>query len=327
MMTTTTGQQTNDGAPVGRRAPRARRAGLAGAALAAVAVLGLASSVALSRRLDARRADDVLLAPAEELYVKPETARRLSLGFSGLAADWYWMRSLQYVGRKVIDSREPLQLDDLSPLGLKLLHPLLDTATTLDPQFMSAYEYGAVVLPAVDRESAVRLIHKGIAANPHEWRFYHHLGYIRWQEGRLREASKFYLEGSRVPGAPDWMETMAARLEAEGGDRELAREMFRRMHDEAQDERVRELARKRLMQVASFDERDLIRRVLEAYRARAGRCPESLSALAPVLRRVPQMHLDASGTPLDPAGTPYLLATKDGGCDVDLDPRSEVPYK
>jgi len=71
----------------------------------------------------------------------------VSLGFNGLIADWYWMRALQYVGRKVMGTSEHLQLDNLNPLNLKLLAPLLETATTLDPQFMEPYEYAAVVLP------------------------------------------------------------------------------------------------------------------------------------------------------------------------------------
>jgi hypothetical protein len=99
----------------------------------------------------------------ESLYLNDKTARRISLGFNGLVADWYWMRSLQYVGKKMFSYEGNLNLDDLSPLNLKVLAPLLDTATTLDPEFIEPYEYAAIVLPSVDVQQAIRLTQKGIA--------------------------------------------------------------------------------------------------------------------------------------------------------------------
>ncbi len=109
-----------------------------------------------------------------------------------LAADWYWMRSLQYVGRKVLTSGQGFQLDNLGGLNLKLLPPLLDTATTLDPQFLEPYEYAAIVLPGIDVKEAIRITQKGIAANPSSWRLYQHLGYIHWQQQDY-EAARNYL--------------------------------------------------------------------------------------------------------------------------------------
>src|SRR2546423_840030 len=113
---------------------------------------GLGLSAVLSRWLEARHAN-AGAQQTEELYVKPAAARRMSLGFNGLVADWYWLRSLQYVGRRMLAYQGNLQMDDLSPVGLTQLAPLLDSATTLDPQFIPAYEYGAIVLPAIDTEA------------------------------------------------------------------------------------------------------------------------------------------------------------------------------
>src|SRR5205085_805666 len=168
----------------------------------------------------------------EELYLRPATVRRMSLGFNGLAADWYWLRALQYVGRKLQNYKGEVQLDDMRPVGLNLLAPLLDSATTLDPQFLPVYEYGAVVLPAVDVDAAINLVKKGIAANPTAWRLYHHLGYIYWQRGRFTEAAEAYRQGAQVPGAPTWMSAMAAQMASEGGSRATAREIYRRMFEQ-----------------------------------------------------------------------------------------------
>jgi tetratricopeptide (TPR) repeat protein len=287
-------------------------------------LIGLASVVGLSRWLDSHNPPPDAEIEEEQLYLNGTTAKRISLGFNGLAADWYWMRSLQYVGRKIIGVPENVQIDSLGQLNLKLLAPLIDTATTLDPQFMEPYQYAAVVLPDIDLRQAIRITRKGIAANPSAWRLYQHLGYIYWQQRDFQAAGEAYDQGSKLPGAPPWMEAMKAKMAAEGGSRELAREIYSRMYEQASNVNVKEMARKRLLQLDSLDQRDGLRKVLSAYQSRVGRCPSSWKEIEPVLRAL-RMELDSTGAPLDPAGTAYVLVN--AGCDVDVDPKSEVPYR
>jgi len=293
-------------------------------ALALGIVVGLAAVFALSRSIDARRPPTDPALEEEKLYVNGNAARRLSLGFNGLMADWYWMRSLQYVGRKIMSVPDNVPIDDLGALNLKLLAPLLDISTTLDPQFMEAYEYAAVVLPAVNVDEAIRITKKGIAANPNEWRLYHHLGYIYWQRGDFMTAAEIYGAGAATPDAPQWMQAMKARMAAEGGSRATAREIYGRMYEEAEDSQVKDMARRRLLQLDSLDQRDILRKLLTGYSTKTGRCVASWREVGPALQLL-RIAVDAAGTPLDPAGTPYRLVK--GGCDVDLDPKSEVPVK
>ena len=287
-------------------------------------ILGLASVVGLSRWLDSQRPAANTNIEEEKLYLNGATVKRLSLGFNGLASDWYWMRSLQYVGRKIINHPENVQLDSINQLNLQLLVPLLDTATTLDPQFMEPYQYAAVILPETDVQAAIRIITKGIDANPAAWRLYHNLGYIYWQQKDFAAASEAYRRGATLSDAPAWMAAMRARMLDEGGSRDTAREIYRRMYDEAGDEGVKDMARRRLLQLDSFDERDALRRLLAEYKSKSGRCPKSWQELERVLRAF-GARMNASAEPLDPGGTPYLLLTDK--CDVDLDPLSEVPSK
>ena len=292
--------------------------------LAVIILCGMSTVVALARWTDAHRPPPVLR-DTEELYISPETARRMSLSFNGLVADWYWLRTLQYVGRKVDAYQGDIQLDDLSPLAIKQLAPLLDQSTTLDPKFMAAYEYAAVVLPSVDTEAAIRLTRKGIAANPHQWRLHKYLGYIYWQQKRYREAAEVYREGAQIPGVPDWMGAMAAQMELNGGSRDVARSLYQRMYEEGEGD-IKLLAAKRLAQIRSLDERDAIRRVLDERREASaqGRCPQSWREIAGPLRAL-KLRLDGAGAPLDPADVPYVLDT--AACDVRLDARSPIPQK
>ena len=306
------------------RATAARRARVRDAVLAAVVVAGLASSFALSRWLDARRPAEDPFATYEETYLSPEAARRMSLAFNGLAADWYWLRSLQYVGRKVEAYGGEFSLEDMRPLGMRNLAALLEQSTALDPQFMAAYEFGAVVLPSIDRDAAVRLVEKGIRENPTQWRLHHHLGYIHWRAARFEEAAAAYASGSRVEGAPGWMRVMAAQMSEHGGSRQVAREMYLRTYQEATDDQVRQTAALRLAQLDSLAERELIGRVLADFRARAGRCPAAWREVAPALRAA-RLRLDPSGAPLDPSDTPYVLDAS--ACEARLGERSRVPKK
>jgi len=292
-------------------------------ALGLVVVIGMTCAALLVRRLDALRPPPDPNAIDESLYLDGKTARRMSLGFNGLAADWYWMRSLQYVGRKIMNI-DNVPIDNLAQLNLKMLAPLLDTATTLDPEFLDPYEYAAVLLPSTNVNEAIRITKKGIDANPNEWRLYHHLGYIYWQQRDYQAASEMYGRGAQIADAPPWMEAMKAKMSADGGSRSTAREIYTRMYEQSADEKVRDMARKRLLQLDSLDQRDALRKLFAAYQTRMGKCPNSFKEIEPVFRAL-RVPVDSSGAPLDPSGMPYVLRA--GACEVDLNPKSEIPAK
>ena len=100
----------------------------------------------------------------EDLTLQGKRLRGYVLGADGLVADWYWMRSLQYIGGKIVkQDLNNLNLDDLTSLNPRLLYPMLDISTELDPHLIAAFTYGATVLPAIDAQKAIQLTEKGIA--------------------------------------------------------------------------------------------------------------------------------------------------------------------
>ncbi len=298
-------------------------------ALVLVIVAGLIVAGLIARWSDTHKLQVSTQFAEEDLYLGGRTAKHVSLVFNGLAADWYWMRSLQYVGRKIINfednSDSQVQLDMLSVLDLRLLPSLLRMSTTLDPQFMAPYEYGAVILPTFNDQEAVALLNSGIAQNPDAWRLYQHLGYIYWKRQDYVKSADTYAAGAKLPGAPAWMGAMSARMKAEGGSLVAAREMYARLYEASNDTDVQKMIAKQLMRVDSLIERDLIRHILSDYHARTGRCASSWRDVAPPLRTTRLRFDPASGEPLDPSGVAYRLI-KDG-CDVDLDPNSQVPHR
>jgi len=298
-------------------------------ALVLALLLGFAGAVGMARVLDAGR--PTLQAVADEApYLAPDTARRLALGFEGLAADWYWLSMLQYIGRRIEESRtvgaavdQAVQLDRIKSVDPRVLRRLLDMITTLDPRFTAVYEFAAVVLPAVDAEAAITLLEKGIRENPDQWYLHQQLAYIFWQRGENLAAADAFRRGANMTTAR-WMEHMADNIEARGDDPQVARAMYARMYEQAQDEQVKEWARRRLMELQSLEERRAIRGVLSAFIKAQQRCPRDWTEVTAALASA-GLPVSPLGPPLDPSGAPYMLVLSPLGCDVTLHPVSTVP--
>lgn len=251
-----------------------------------------------------------------DLTVEGGRLRGYSFGAEGLVADWYWMRALQYIGTKMVDAQITPGTGDLRLLNPRLLYPMLDNASTLDPRFMTVYTYGAMVLPQVNPEQAIRLTQKGIDHNPDQWRLYHFLGYIYWEQKDYSKAAEAYERGSQLPGAPNFMRMMASNMRTQGGSRETARQVYTQVLNEAQDDETRRFARARLLGLDSLDELDVISEVLKSYKDANQRCPNSWRELLPWLRTskisgVERLRVNKNQEFIDPSDTPYLLNSAD----------------
>lgn len=265
----------------------------------------------------------------DDLSLQASRIKGFAFGAEGLIADWYWMNSLQYIGGKISKvGLDQINLDDLRGLNPRLLYPMLNNTTDLDPRFIAAYSYGATVLPAIDVDQAIALTEKGIANNPENWRLYHYLGYIHWRKKDYERASEAYAAGSRVPDAAPFMREMAAAMRTRGGSREIARQMYLQIFEEADDQQSKSNAELRLMEIDSLDEREAINNALSSIREARGNCPARLSDVIPMLRTVSlprgrSFSLNDKNELVDPTGSPYRFDREN--CKADLDLRSRIP--
>jgi tetratricopeptide (TPR) repeat protein len=290
--------------------------------LAAVLVaLGLAALYPVQRWIDSTTLRDP--AGEEVLYISSgEMIKRLSLGLEGLAADVYWIRTVQYFGRKILEEGEGKSAYDSRNIRMDLLAPLLNIVVTLDPHHISAYRFGAIFLPERDPQAAIDLLERGIRANPREWRFYQDLGYIYWQAGDYQKAAEWYDTGSSIEGAAWWMRDLAGVMRIKGGSRDMARAIYEQYYRESDDPMIRSQAVERLLQLRALDEIDAINGMLSQARDRAGSCPASLRPLAQRIQAI-GIRLDEEMHPLDPAGFPYRFDNMT--CKVSLSNESPVP--
>jgi len=242
----------------------------------------------------------------------PQFLKRASLGYSGLLADIYWMRVVQYFGSKHL--RESMQY--------RALAPLLDITTTLDPHLVVAYEWGSTFLQqpppsgAGDQEAAVALVRKGIEHNPQNWHLYMTLGFIQYQGMHdYLAAAKTFEEGSRVPNAHPALKVMAAKMLTDAGSLDTARFMWQSIYDQSTDKDIRRNAQLHLACLLVDQEVPQLESLVDRFKAKFGRNPTSWRELISVgaLR----------GVPLDPTGQPYVLGA-DGTVTVS-DPK-KLPF-
>ena len=267
-----------------------------GVALALLIVLG-AGSVLLLRRVDQLRTGATL---EEVLYVSsPKLLKRASLGYSGLLADIYWTRAVQYYGGK--QHQDATRYD--------LLWPLLNITTQLDPHLVPAYLFGGTFLSQKppngpgDPSKAIELVEYGIRNNPDDWHLYYDLGFIYNDLKDYRGASDAFERGSRVPNAHPFLKILAAQMAQHGGELETARMLWSAAYQTSHEKNLRGNAAAHLRAVQADMDVTELDRLVEIYRQRAGRFPASFAEMnaAGLLR----------GIPLDPLGTPYKL-TSDG---------------
>ena len=257
-------------------------------------VASLVGAGASVRRLDQLRAGATI---EEALYVpSPKILQRMSLGYNGLLADIYWTRAVQYFGghHHVLSKQ------------YKLLEPLLDIATTLDPHLTVAYEFGATFLAqkppegAGDPDAAVRLVERGVRENPSAWRLYYNLGFIHYFERHdYAAAANAFERGSRVPGALPWMKVMAAQMSERAGDPQTARFLWSSLYQTTENDDIRANAAKHLRALQADEEVSLLEKLAAGFQARTGHWPATWAEMV------------ASGylrsVPLDPTRRPYRL--------------------
>jgi tetratricopeptide (TPR) repeat protein len=246
------------------------------------------------------------------LYVRsPEALERLAIGFDALAADLYWIRAIQHFGGQ-----------RLAPAGTqdyRLLYPLLDITTTLDPRFNIAYRFGAIFLS--ERypggpgrpDQAVALLRKGIAAQPGKWQYYHDIAFVYyWHLRDYQAAATWFRRASEQPHAPNWLAPMAATMLTHSQDRAAARFLWQQILGSDQ-EWLRRTATRSLQQLDAMDAIATLQPVVARFPPVAGE-PYSWELL--VRRGI------LRGVPADPSGVPFALDPDTG--DVRLDRRSPL---
>jgi hypothetical protein len=245
---------------------------------------GVALAVLVTGAAHARIGDAGARVESERFVPEPSHVRMASLGFEPLVADYYWLQAVQLLGGA---------RSDFAELNTTLAQ-LIDVTTTVDPWVGHAYRFAAVWLTDSPEhvQQANRLLARGIAYHPRDWRNRYHLGFNLF----------FYLEDAQaaaralalavpLPGAPPYLGALVARLRADRGDLETAEAFLVEMANNAPDGYAQAEYLKALDEI----EVERLARTLDDARAEYGRrnghdiqrVSDLVSGPDPVLRALP----------------------------------------
>jgi len=201
-----------------------------------IAGVALAGALVVSRGLQARAVTRTE-APQAVFFPRAEILRPALLGFTGLAADLTWIRTVQYFGSRIEGQERFPQL-----------YQFVDLATSLDPYFLDAYQYGGLFLTiARQYPNAIAIYRKGIAANPLSWQLPHDLGRLYFLELQdYPQALHWWEVTDRLPGRPHYIPRFLIRLQAKIGHLETALELWQQMYQQSDNEAIREIARREI---------------------------------------------------------------------------------
>jgi hypothetical protein len=246
----------------------------------------------------------------QALYLRSSTVlRRLSLGYTGLLADIYWTRAVQYFG----DQHEAGTGD------FRLLAPLLEVTTELDPKLLPAYQFGANFLAPKPPAgaglpgAALSLMQYGIAHNPDQWRLYYNLGFLYYTEFKdFAKAAAAFAQGAKLPLTNEFMPILAARMAQHAGEFDTARMLWFTTYQSTKEAPIRQNAVAHLVALQADEDVTRLDQIVDKYRTQTGHLPSTISDL--------ERAGFINGTPIDPKGHPYKLMP-DGRIEVQ-DPQS-----
>src|SRR5258707_5941192 len=266
------------------------KAGRSYVLLWAVLLLGFWGVWELQHAIDARLRD--LHQEQDDLVLRSgPLLKAMSLEYAPLIADLYWTRVVQYYGNKHANHQS----------NIELLWPLLDVTTTLDPNLIVAYRFGSTFLSeppprgAGKPELGIKLLERGIQANPEFWRFYEDLGLIYYFDLiDYHRAAEAFLEGSKKPGALIWMKTFAAKIIEQGETRETSVMLWSEIYNSAANADLKNNALTHLRLLRAQADCEQLDRIAGEYEKRTGRRPKSMRDLVNA-GLLPQAAVDPLG--------------------------------
>lgn len=208
--------------------------------------------------------------------------RQAAVEYQNVAADFVWLRAVQYYGHHLMTDRK-----------YEWLGHVFDILTTLDPRFRGAYHFGAMTLAwdARQPDSAVRFLVKGMKQNPMDWQLPFDAGFISYMLLDDYEAAANYFGiASKLPNA--WMvtERWAAISMAKAGRFEVARQMWLDIYHGTENRALRALALRQLKHLKLTEGIAVLQQAVDLYKERTGQFPPSLSALVEtgLIRQIPE---------------------------------------
>lgn len=218
------------------------------------------------------------------------------LGYRQIAADLIWLKAIQHFGGR-----------DATRADYRWAYHAADVLTDLDPQFVMAYQATGTVLGVWGGlvHESIAILKKGMRHNPNVWQLPFTVGYDYFYElCDPASAAEYFRQASLLPGAPEYLPKLAARMTVEGGDPDAALEFLERFYQQASDERMREALAQRIKEVLAERDIRFLEEAIRRYQSRYHERPKKLDDL--VTGGI------ISQLPFDPFGGTYQFHSASG---------------
>ena len=256
----------------------------------------LSAVVAVEKELDVRASRTERVVEGLQLLPRGDVLRPALLGYHHVGADLLWLQTLQVLGGS-----------QLGHSDWEWLNHALDVITTLDPQYVYAYDAGGTVLGDVAGrvDWSNHLLEKGTRENPTAWRlpfllaynhFFHLQDYVR--------AADYMARAARLPGHPAYVPQLAARLYVEGQNPKFALDYLETIMRATQDVQSLAVLEKRYKEVLVEWHIQVLQRAIDEYIKVHGALPVDVAALV-------QKGFIAD-LPQEPFGGEYRIEKKTG---------------
>lgn len=209
----------------------------------ALGVCALAAGTALaavSGRDQARPSAPIDLAP----LLDARQLQTVAGGFAPALADVYWIRAVAAAGANAD-----------SPRQTELLYRMLDRVTTLDPDFATPYQYGALMLSVRgDRpDLGDRILLRGRERFPDNWEYPFYLGFnCFYFKLDFDGAADWFARAAAVEGAPGYLGPLAQRFRDQRTNRATAIDLLRRIHQVSDDPAIKRRLKERLAELEAM---------------------------------------------------------------------------
>jgi hypothetical protein len=208
--------------------------------------------------------------------------REASIEYQDLAADFVWLRAIQYYGHHMMTDRK-----------YEWLGHVFGILTVLDPAFIGAYHFGAITLAwdARKPQEAIDLLTAGMKANPMHWQLPFDAGFICYTVLKDYEAAGVLFNiASKMPNT--WFITgrWAAVAAAKAGDFETARQMWVDIYNGTENRALRALVVRQLRNLKLEEAVERLQQAVRRFREARGRLPADLNEVVAsgFIDRVPE---------------------------------------
>lgn len=247
------------------------------------------SQIAIDRARKKDIAEELLYLPNEKLL------NHFTGGMSSVIADLLWLRCIQYTSKHFRGDHKFTWLDHMA-----------NTITRLDPYFVDVYRYGGIFLASLkaDSDASIELMKQGYRNNPKAWELPYEIAMVyllnrRDEPDSAERAARYLGIAVATERAPESVLEILQGLQRKHNLTDLERQLWTELQRTSEDELMRDLAERKLQELALRENVGALQTIVDAFAAQMGQAPARLEDIvaAGFIDRLPE----------DPLGGRFFL--------------------